>query len=213
MAINPNEELENRHLIAMGMSGSGKTFFLRNHPDIKKTGARIAVFDAYETHKAHFSRSLKDFGRKLASGIRSGKGFRIGLSVEPTPENFEKFCEMVWLAADGNKELIVIVGELADVSKPGKASPAWGKIVRVGRKYGIVLMVETQRPQEIDKTVFTQTGRKWVGYLEPYDHNYVEKFVGLEKGSLAKIEPNSYKSFYKHGSTIQEGGPGKKLKI
>lgn len=213
MAINKNEDLENRHTLTIGFSGSGKSHFIKTHPWINKTGARVVVWDTEETHKAHFSYSVKDFGRKLSQAIKSGKGFKVGLCVDPTVQAFEKFCQMVWLAADGNKELIVIVGELADVAGSGKASPFWGRIARVGRKYGVIVFVETQRPQEIDKTIFTQTSRKWIGYLEPYDHQYVEKNVGLEKGSLSTIEPNSYKSFYKHGTSIQEGGPRKKLKI
>lgn len=213
VAINPNEDLKNRHLLAIGMSGSGKTYFIRNHPEIKKRGVRLAVFDAYETHQVNYSKSMASFYRNFAEAVKSNKGFKVGLSVTPTVEAFEKFCQIIWAAADGNKELVVIVGELADVARTGKASQFWGQLVRVGRKYGIILFAETQRPQEIDKTVFTQAGRKWVGYLEPYDHNYVEKNVGLEKMSLSTIEVDTYHHFYKHGSNIQRGTPRKKVKI
>jgi len=211
--INPNEALTNRHTIAIAMSGGGKTYFLTNHPLIKRRGVRLAVWDPYETHKVDYAKSVSGFVKKLAAGVKSKKGFRIGLAVNPTVKAFEAFCKALWVAADGNKELVVIVGELADVATAGKASENWGQMVRVGRKYGVVLFVETQRPQEIDKTIFTQTGRKWVGYLEPYDHAYVERNVGLEKGSLKTIEYESYHCFYKKGSDIQRGTPSKGVVI
>ncbi len=213
MAINPNEDLKNQHLLAMGMSGSGKTYFIRNHPIIKRRGVRLVAFDAYETHDVNFSKSMAGFHKNFVDAVKSGKSFRLGLSVSPTVENFEKFCRLIWAAADGNKELVVIIGELADVASSGKASEFWGRLVRVGRKYGVILFAETQRPQEIDKTIFTQAGRKWVGYLEPYDHAYVEKNVGLEKMSLSTIEVDTYEHFYKHGSSIQRGTRNKKVKI
>lgn len=213
MAINKNESHENAHTVALGMSGSGKTHFLTNHPELKPKTATVIAFDAYETHNVPFTYSIQDFGQKLAQHVANGKPYRLGLSVEPTTENFEAFCSLVWLALDGNKVTNVIVGELADVSKPGKASPSWGQMVRVGRKFGLRLFVESQRPQEIDKTIFTQSPRKWVGYLEPFDHGYVEKYVGLPKGCLASIELGSYKCFYKKGTQVQQGGKGKKINV
>jgi DNA helicase HerA-like ATPase len=213
MAINPNEDLENNHALAIGKSGSGKTWFIKNHPLVKKRGSRVVFWDPYESHDCHYSKSLTEFGRNFAGAIKSGKGFKIGLAVNPSIESFENFCRMVWVAADGNKKLIVVVEELADVSKPSKATEFWGQLTRVGRKYGLIVIPATQRPQEIDKTVFTQVSRVWVGLVSPYDHGYVEKSTGIEKGGLAKIKPETYHYFYVHGSDIQYGTPQKKVKL
>lgn len=213
MPINPNEDLENNHILAIGKSGSGKTFFIKNLDLIKKRGSRVVYWDPYESHDCHYSKSLGGFARVFLAAIKSGKGFKIGLSVNPTLESFEKFCQMVWVAADGKKQLIVVVEELADVSKPSKASEYWGQLTRVGRKYGLIVIPATQRPQEVDKTVFTQVSRVWVGLVSPYDHNYVEKSTGIEKGGLEKIKPESYHYYYCHGSDIQYGTPKKKVKF
>ena len=140
------------------------------------------VWDAYESHDVHYAKALPEFGKKLGAAVRANKGFKLGLSINPTIENFEMFCKMVWLAADGQKELIVVVEELGDVASAGKATQHWGQMVRVGRKYGLVLFAVTQRPQEIDKTVFTQVSRVWVGLVAAYDMNYVEKTQGLKRG-------------------------------
>ncbi|PHS23388.1 MAG: hypothetical protein COA83_09875 [Methylophaga sp.] len=211
--INPNEDLENNHVLFIGKSGSGKTFAIKNHPLIKKRGARVVVWDPYESHDCHYSKTVANFGRSLSSAIKSKKGFKIGLAVNPTVEAFERFCRMVWIAADGSKKLIVVVEELGDVAATGKASPHWGKMVRVGRKYGVILFPATQRPNEVDKTVFTQVSRVWVGLVSNYDHAYVERSTGIPKGGLSKIEANSYHYYFVYGNDIKYGTPSKKVKM
>lgn len=186
----------------MGMSGSGKTFSLGNHPLINKKSARVVVWDTEETHKAFFFRDMLSFKKAAAKVATKKTAFKIGLSVNPTPANFEEFCKTCWLMADGKKELIIIVGELADVARTGKATENWGRLVRVGRKYGVVLLVESQRPAEIDKTIFTQAGSKWVGYLEDYDHKYVERNLGLPANSMRRIKFESYDCFFKGGGKL-----------
>ena len=210
VAINPNESHKNRHSLFMGMSGSGKTYYLGRHPWLKGSGKRLIVWDPYESHKVHYRKSLKDCGRQLAAAVRSKKGFKIGLSVNPTKNNYEAFCQMVWAALDGKKETFIIVEELADVTGSGKGQGAWGQLVRVGRKYGAIIMPTTQRPQDIDKTLFTQSSRIWCGLVSGYDRAYVEKNLDLQRGALADIVPESYKFVYKHGPNIQWGGPRQK---
>jgi len=212
MAINKNEDKHNRHTLVMGQSGSGKTYWLKNHPWVKKRGARLIVWDAYESHDVNYFSSRAEFARHVAAAVKSGKGFKLGLSVNPTLQNFEWFCRVVWAALDGKKDTIIIIEELADMTGAGKASDNFGTLVRVGRKFGAVLMPVTQRPQEIPKTLFSQVANKWVGFIDDSDHAYVEKGVGIEKGLLKTIEPKSYKFFYKHGADLQEGGPKKRIK-
>jgi hypothetical protein len=214
MAIRPNEDLENRHILVIGQSGSGKTYWLKAHPWTKGAYKRVIIWDPYESHKAHYAKSLPQFGRMLSGALKSKKGFRVGLSIHPDPAAFEQFCRMVWAAADGSKETYVIVEELGDVSKPGKAGQNWGQLIRVGRKYGLILMPVTQRPQEIDKTLFTQVSRVWCGLVSAYDRPYVERNLGLTRGALESIVPGSYKHVYVHGPSVQWGGPGsKKVKL
>lgn len=212
MAINPNEDKKNRHTLVMGKSGSGKSYWLANHPWIKKRGVRLLVWDSYESHNVNYFRNRAEFARNVLAAVKSGKGFRLGLSVNPTVENFEWFCEVVWAALDGKKDTLIVIEELADVSSSGKPSNEFGRLIRVGRKYGAVLMPATQRPQDISKTLFTQVSRMWCGLVSSYDQPYVEKNMGLDKGVLQTIKPESYEFFYAHGHDIQQGGPKKRIK-
>lgn len=213
MAKSPKEARENKHSLAMGISGAGKTYWLINHPWIKKRGVRLLVWDPYESHDVFFCRSRAQFARELKAAAASGRGYRLGLAVHPTPAAFEWFCRCAWAVLNGRRETVILVEELADVAKAGKAGPDWGRLIRVGRKYGAVIMAATQRPQEIEKTLFTQVSRMWAGLVSPYDQTYVERNLGLERGAMRGIEANSYRFAYVHGSSVQWGGPKmKKIK-
>lgn len=208
MASNPNESLTNRHALAIGKSGSGKTYWLKRHPDVRRAaGRRLLVWDPYQSHDCHYQEDKRAFARHVANAVKQGRGFRLGLSMQPSQDNFEFFCQCAWIALDGAKQTTVLIEEANDVTQPGKARAHWGQLIRVGRKFGAVIMVATQRPQEIDKTIFTQTDSQWVGLVSGYDRAYVEKYLDLERGLLNSIEPNSYRYVMKRGADIVWGGP------
>ena len=77
MPINPNEDLENNHMLYIGKSGSGKTYNLRQHPEVKKRGAQVIVWEPYESHDCHYAKSIPAFGRLLGQAVKCGKGFKI----------------------------------------------------------------------------------------------------------------------------------------
>ncbi len=70
---------------------------------------------------------------------------------------FDAFCRFAWVwlranAAAGHR-CALVVEELADVTPPGKAPPAWGEIVRKSMRFEPSIYALTQRPAESDKTV------------------------------------------------------------
>ena len=212
MAIHPNESKANRHCLVLGKSGSGKTYWLKHQPLLKRRGVRLLVWDPYESHDCAYFRDRRQFARHVALAVKSGRGFRLGLSVHPDPEAFEWFCRIAWAALDGRRDTVIMVEELGDVSKPGKAGQNWGQLVRVGRKYGAILLAVSQRPQEIDKTLFTQVARVWCGLVSSYDQAYCERHIGLPRGALGQIKPGSYEFVLSDGHSHKWGGP-KKRKI
>ena len=89
MAIYPNEKRENKHTLAIGQSGSGKTYWLSHHQWVKRRGVRLLVWDPYESHNVHYYRKMGDFARQVSAAVKSGKGFRLGLAVNPSEKAFE----------------------------------------------------------------------------------------------------------------------------
>ncbi|MCM2250838.1 MAG: hypothetical protein NDJ19_00625 [Ramlibacter sp.] len=69
---------------------------------------------------------------------------------------FDLFCRAAWLAGD----LTMFVDEVPEVTKPGRAPPAWKKLVNVGRQYrradgrvvGVSILAAGQRAAEVDKS-------------------------------------------------------------
>jgi len=206
MPVNPNEKHKNQHVLAMGKSGSGKSYWMMSHPMVK-SAKRVVIWDPYQTHDVKYFSNLQAFAKEIRGSVQGKKSFRIGLSVNPNKENFEYFCRCVWALADGNFGTVVLVEELADVSRSGGASGTWGNIIRVGRKYGLIIMAATQRPQDIDKTLFTQVAKMWCGYISNYDQPYVERNMGVEPGVISKIKKESYCHVLSDGDQYEWGTP------
>lgn len=162
-----NETLAPNHAGFFGTTGSGKTYQLQNHP-AWKVCQRVLIWDPEESYKVKYrikdDEALKAFYHKNLG--YSGK-FVIGFSPQNlTEESFELFCQIAWRWGHASNPLLVIVEELADVARIGKASPFWGQLARKGRKYGTVILYASQKPQEVDKTIVDQSAVLATGMLK-----------------------------------------------
>ena len=188
MAVNPNTRHDNRHAIYIGCSGSGKTQALKQNPHLKKA-KRVLLWDIDQDHKAVRFESRAAYARALLSALKSGKGFRLAYSGADTNANFEWFCRLAWAALDGDKETVVVVEELADVSPSvAKATPEFGRILRKSRKFGGVLLMTSQRGQEIPKTAYNQVSATYVGQQKGGDIAKVAKDLGLPVDAVAGLQ-------------------------
>ncbi len=183
MAKNPQPSRPNRNHIYVGTSGSGKSQAAKQNPEIPAQGARVILWDPDEDYKATRYRDRKEFGRAVLAGLRSGRGFRIAYTCEAEDDQFiahhEWWCQFVYSVLDGRHLTYVIDDEVAaSCSSTAKADPAHGKLLRQGRKYGMVYHCATQYPQEIPKTVYRNCPVLWVGrsFFES-ESNYVPKQV------------------------------------
>lgn len=159
--------LPNRHLFVTGTTGSFKSGFVRELDDVRN-GPRVLAWDPGEDYaELTRYRDLLAFGEAVTLAIVNGLPARAALTVDQTPENFALFCRLVWALCSAERPMVVIVEELQQVqASAGKASPAWNRISSQGRKYGIRLITITPRPEEVDKTVYSNSAFKWCGSLE-----------------------------------------------
>lgn len=140
------------HLVA-GASGSGKSAWT-----IQQCGSdkRLLVWDTMgewsDRLRLKRAGSIADLHRLVVADMRKPGGFRVGYVGPITREHFDAFCRLAWVWLRANQGTLV-VEELADVTTPGKAPPAWGDIVRKGRHVGAMVYALTQRPAESDKTI------------------------------------------------------------
>lgn len=183
-------KLQNRHEVVIGASGSGKSSYIKQHHDVV-TARRIMIWDPDGEYRAPHVNTVPQLLRVCN---KAGFGpLKVAIACNPSTAEFEQFCAIAFRMGHARAPLVVITEELADVANIGKASPQWGQLIRKGRKYGIQLFVASQRPQEIDKTVFSQCGTHWCGQLrEERTRKYMADTIGVSVAAIAALKPLDY---------------------
>lgn len=104
-------------------------------------------------------------------------------------ECFDVFCRLAWIwlrVARG----ALIVEELADVTHPGKAPIAWGRICRSGLAYGPSIYALTQRPSESDKTALGNATLLHVHQMaSEADERYMARELRCDQARVAALRP------------------------
>ena len=132
----------------VGATGSGKGVSIREHLK-KEKAARIIVWDPL----GEYADFVKKTTSSLAEVAKSAKGESFAVAYYPGPNaetyksKFAMFCRIAFAA--GN--LVMMVEELADVTSPSYAPPAWRQCTKKGRHAGLRIVAATQRPADLDK--------------------------------------------------------------
>lgn len=193
MAKNPNHSLHNRHHLYIGDTGSGKSQALKQNKELPDRGVQTIIFDPGEDHKAHRYSEPEKFKQALIGGIRSGKGFRLALTVPVSiggPKAHEWFCRVVAEVLDGRYKTYVIDEELSrSCRSAAKADPWHAFLLNEGRKYGLIYHGTIQYPQEVPKTIYRAARVLWVGCQDVVAVDYVAKRLGIENQSIADLNP------------------------
>lgn len=193
MAINPNTQRENRHVMVSGATGSGKSQVVKQRLLPRGSGHRVILWDPDEDYRVSSTCRYSEraaFARAVQNAIASGKGYRLAWSGRVDLPTFEWFCRVVWAALDGNHDTIVVIEELADVSpSAGKASPMFGELLRKGRKYGAQIVMVTQRGAEVSKTCWNQVAVKWIGQQQGSDVKRMAVEADVGDSALRALEP------------------------
>jgi len=117
---------------------------------------------------------------------------RVSYTAPISLKEFDWFCTVAFAWA----RLIVctvVVEELADVTHPGKAPPAWGTLLRRGLKYGCNIYGITQSPSESDKTIVRNAGRKLCFSLErPEDRAYMASMMDVPLQAISGLQKLEY---------------------
>lgn len=193
MAINPNEDLTNNHCGFVGSSGSGKTYKVKQLIS-SKPDANVLVYDQFEVYGdcLQYAKTIKELGGLIRAAISAGKPFRFAFSGTES-DAFERFSKLAWISASGDSETIVVFEEAGGyLDNSAKTSGYWYKLITVGRKYGVMVVPVTQRPQTVNKNIYDMLNKIWVGFSTGRSRAYLEKDFGCD---LLKIGPNEYKYY------------------
>ncbi|MDI5984903.1 hypothetical protein QLQ85_08875 [Halomonas sp. M4R5S39] len=191
MACNPDTSLTNRHRLVLGATGAGKSQLIREL--IPGQGVRLLGWDTDDDHPGHHFASRAAYAKAVAAALRSGRPFRLLWNGANDLKTWEWWCGLVFAALDGRTPTEILIEELADVSpSAGKATPAFGELIRRARKYNGRLTMATQRGTEISKTVYTQAAEFWIGRQEATDIPRMSRLAAVTEARLAAVAPLHY---------------------
>ena len=128
----------------------------------------------------------------LAEADKAKRPFRIGWAGDGDQKTFLWFCDAVWRVLDGRFDTYVVMEELADLHLPQRVPTEYGRLLKRGRKYGAILIGNTQRIQEVPKTPVTGAAVLWVGLHEHQDAKYIQDMTGIDRDKIENLKPLSF---------------------
>lgn len=195
--------LKTQHLYVVGNSGTGKSSIVKE--EIKKA-RRVICFDP-EGEYADMTGFVKVFSaEKLLDVIleHQHKALKVAFVAEGQ-KAFDVFCEMAFAWGD----CVAIAEEIADVTTVSKAPPAWGKVIRRGRKHGIKVIAITQRASEADKTILSNCATLRVFALgRTADRQAIAREIDYSVDELTKMIPLEYIDFKREDLSLTAGKLG-----
>lgn len=188
---------ENARLLgAFGAQGSGKTAWALQAIERMPLRHRLVCWDFKHDPR------LKGIGAdvrsvpELARAMKAPK-FRLRLLVNhdlDIAEQFKWFCTAAW----GAGNVLMVVDELPEVTRPGKAPPLWRKCINIGRQYAhpetgkpctLAIVGMAQRPAEVDKSFIGNLDVLHVGRLgEVNDAREMAGKLGCDWRELTTLE-------------------------
>ncbi|NIB44743.1 hypothetical protein HBA55_34505 [Pseudomaricurvus alkylphenolicus] len=189
----PNEDtsLENRHVFVAAKTGGGKSQVMRNEI-VPAKNVRAVFWDPDKDHRCNHFNNRRQYLTALAKAHKARRPFRIGWSGDSSKESFAWWCESVWGVLDGKFDTWIVTEELADLDMQNRTIRQYNTLNKRSRKYGGIMVGNTQRIQEVPKTLVTQSAVVWIGQHEYQDAAYIEKMTGLKKADLSALEPLNF---------------------
>lgn len=185
--INPNNALKGLHTSYIATTGGGKSQAVLQMGLIPRA-SQVLLFDPAEDY------DLRAFMIAAMKARRKRASFRIALTIEATKSNLMAFCAFAWTLGDGGRLLHVVLEEMAVCELgSGKAEGALNKLCVLGRKFGFILHSVYQRPQQVPKTVLSQSNRVWCGKQKTsLDAKYISNEIDLTVEQIKTLKPLEY---------------------
>lgn len=172
-------------IAALGGRGSGKSAWVKQQIE-RARPARLVVWDFMREY-GELAQPVTDIG----SAIRAMQGKTWRIAIQPDPGKAAQHFDLVCRAVKAARRCTFVAEELAFVTTPAKAPPAWRELCLLGRHathaecsiYGV-----SQRPASIDKDFLACCDVIHAGRLAyGPDAQAVAPFIGCDWRELAKL--------------------------
>lgn len=174
--------------VVCGASRSGKTVWTARQVERDR---RVLVWDKMgEWADRYGCRRISTFEALRAAVLPAAPPERLAFKCAfMTRTAFETFCRYAWVWVRVARGALVIE-ELAQVTSPGKAPPAWHEIVSSGLRYGPRIFALTQRPAESDKTCMGNATLLHCHQLvRADDERYMARELKCEERQVQELRP------------------------
>lgn len=177
----------------IGSTGSGKSHFVKKVLDAKPP--RVLIWDPMKEY-GHAGTVVKDQTAHLVAQLRRVGGGNFSLVYQPRKDSeavmraqFTVFCK----AALAVGKVLMVVEEMALVTKAGYSPPGWLEVVTGGRHYGLMVVGTSQRPALLDKTFFSNCTMIRVGKLSSAgDKKAVADAIDVHADLLRQLRPRQW---------------------
>lgn len=200
-----NTALKAEHMYFCGNSGTGKSSKIKK---MMKIVPRVIIFDPDDEYGELSGVVRTTNATELVNALRShkNKSLKIAFVAEGVKAfEFWANCAFNW------QNCVAVAEEIADVTTASKAPPAWGRLIRRGRKYGIQICAVTQRPAEADKTILSNAAVIRTGALGRHaDREAIAREMDCKVDEISKLIPLDYIEYRRADLTLERGRLGEK---
>lgn len=194
------------HIVVLGATGSGKTYWCRETLSPLWTRVIIVDTEEYDYQKL----PAVGVGKALALAKSDDKAFRVrvvfrGDYGEEDHANMASLCN--GLLKSGHDTLIIL-DETTDFCDANYIPPPLRSLIRKARKRKITVAMATQRPAMLSKDAYTQSVHRVVFYLPDYDCAAIKRYAPWAGERMGEIPYRSYSYLYQapNGEVIVIGG-------
>jgi hypothetical protein len=159
--------------------------------------SRLVIWDTNDEYDraARAVASLAELVRAIAAPTFAVRYVPRARKDKDLRAEFEAFCTIAYHAAQS----VIVVEELADVTSPSYAPPAWRKLNTRGRHHqGLTLYWCSQSPAFIDKASLGNATHMHVGYLgEPRHRVAAAAHMGCSADDIDQLQQGDFIEYVK----------------
>ncbi len=181
------------HIIVLGKPGAGKTYFIKNA--ILPVYGRHIIID---TEEREFDSNIWpevsiDDSIKL---INSNQEFKRSIKFPVGERGFAMMEEYSFSLLNTSGNTAIYFDEVTDFCDARKIGDGLLSLYRKGRHNNITLIAGTQRPQLLNKSIYTNSIHKFWFFVDEYDIQNWKAYTPYIEEHIGQIPYRSYKCIY-----------------